>query len=377
MLNIPPRQQVQYPTVAYIRKGKPKVKLPNKDGNGTYEALAPHSDLKDKFRIHFLPGTSIAKEIWNSRHEKELVKYPENSTAPNGYEVQQLRVIVPAQSVWNAWRHGNTANNTGREIARADDERYWTLRDPLTGAYIVREGEPYKKYSIGDAIHYERNGKQYELKLKTNGQLRLVCADMVEQGQLVEFVLKTTSFYDCQNIKAQLQGIQNIADTVNNGNAAGIPLVIYRMQQEVTWNKPDGSASRVPQWLVNIQADPLWVKHIFSRMGQLALTSGATAYLPPSKSIEGVVEPIDDDASDIVDEDEVHEFQGVVVGEEPLTPPLPSSTEELKRVFAKEFNEALKVVTKGTKLPSITPNSDRDQIKEAIAGVRAAVAAAS
>lgn len=55
--------------------------------------------------------------------------------------------------------------------------------------------------------------------------------------------------------------------------------------------------------------------------------------------------------------------------------PLPNSTEELKKVFAKEFNAALKVVAKGTKLPSITPKSGPDQIKEAIEGIRAAVAA--
>lgn len=54
---------------------------------------------------------------------------------------------------------------------------------------------------------------------------------------------------------------------------------------------------------------------------------------------------------------------------------LPNSAEELKKIFAKEYNDALKS-NKGAKLPSISPKSTPDEIKEAISGIRAIVAAA-
>jgi hypothetical protein len=51
----------------------------------------------------------------------------------------------------------------------------------------------------------------------------------------------------------------------------------------------------------------------------------------------------------------------------------PSSTNELKTLFAKEYNAAIKVA-KGQKLPSIAPDATPDQIKAAISGIRAIVA---
>jgi hypothetical protein len=52
---------------------------------------------------------------------------------------------------------------------------------------------------------------------------------------------------------------------------------------------------------------------------------------------------------------------------------LPNSSEELKKIFAKEYNAAVKVA-KGQKIPSIAANAKPDEIKEAIAGIRALVA---
>lgn len=311
-ISIPPRQQIAFPTVAYVRKGKPKIKI-SKDGR-EYEALAKDSDLKNKFRVHFLPGTAAAKAVFHNRHASELVQYKAPSTIPDGYEVEEIRAIIPSVSVWSSWRQGNTANNAGREIARADDTHYITKRDPLNGKYIVRNGEPYTRFVPGEVIRYERNGKQYEIPLKSNGQLRIVCADMVEGGQLVEFVLKTSSFYDCQQIRAQLAAIQTIADTVNGGNAAGIPLRIFRMKQEILWNHADGTATRPESWLINIQAEPEWVKNVFKRMGKMALTGGEAAYLP-SGVVQGNVNP-HMDGEEFDSEDEIEETESTIVDDE-------------------------------------------------------------
>lgn len=309
---LPPRlRDVAYPTVAHIRKGKPKIKVTK--GDRTYEQLAPKADLNQKFRVHFLPGTDNFKELYGRFHPGALVKYPDNSTIADGYEVTEIRAIVPVRDIWKAWRKGYVAHNDSREIARTDEygHHFITKRDPLTGKYLVRRGEPFTPFTPGETINYQKNGKDIELKFTPYGQLRLVCSDMIAGGgQLVEFELKTTSFYDCQKLEAQLAGISALADAASGANAAGIPLRIFRMEEEVLWNKPDGGGARVKKWLVNIQADPAWVKNTFNRLGQMALAGGEAGYLPASVTVSGDINPADDNADELPDEsidgEEVH-----------------------------------------------------------------------
>lgn len=289
-----PRQSVAFPEVAVIHKGTPKKRQDGRETLGT--------DLNEALRVHFLPGTESARQAWHEKHAAELKEYGAGYVTPNGYEVKRLRAIIPANKVWDAWDYGNEAYTAGRRIALANDERYLIRRNPVTGEYIVKDGEPFMKFTPGDVIRYQNNGRDYEVKMKTHGRLRLVMADMIEQGQLVQFILKTTSYYDCENIKRQLAGIQAIADTVNNGSAAGVPFWIYRQQQEVTWNKPDGSAKRISKWFINLQPDPEWVKAAFARMNQFALTGQTlvSAFLP--EMVSGSVNPEeeDDDTGDDV-----------------------------------------------------------------------------
>lgn len=292
----PPRQNVSFPDVAVIKKGTPK-QVVEKDGK---KILIQGKDLKNKFRIHFLPGTDEARNAFHNLHATELVEYGQNFSIPNGYEVTSIVAVIPSPSVWDSWNYVNSAYDAaGRRIGEANDDHYIKLRDPATGELIIRDGEPYKKFTPGDVIPYERNGKHFELKMKTDGRLRLVLKDLVNQGILVQCVLKTTSFYDCQNIKKQLAGIQVIADMVNKGNAGGVPIKIYRSQQDCVWNKPDGSAARVKQWFINLQADPEWVKHAFTRMGQNALVQDnlEKGFLP-APSIEGNVSPENEEFDD-------------------------------------------------------------------------------
>ena len=211
----------------------------------------------------------------------------------------KVRAMVPFPSVWRAWEYYNEAYNAGRMIARADDSHFLVYRNPLTGEYAVTDGQPHMEYHPGMKISYERNGRTYELPLKSTGRLKLW---LPELERMVFVTLKTTSFYDCQNISANLAAVQGIADALNNGNAAGIPLWIYRKEQEIVWNKPDGSASRIKKWLVQIEVDPAFVKQAFQRMSQFALTGAQPAgYLQPGEPIEGHEDPeIEED--DVIDD---------------------------------------------------------------------------
>lgn len=316
-----PKQQIAFPEVAVLRKGTPKVKGQN--------GFIQGSDLGKNFRIAFYPGTTDSREAWQRAHPETYVKYdmtyrrPGQYAEPDGFEVERIRAMVPFRSVFDAWEWANEAHSAGRMVAKADDEHYLMLRDPLNGKYIVQNGEPYTEYHHGDVVRYEKNGKQTVLPIRTVGRLRLFIPEL---ERMVFITLKTTSFYDRLNIDANLSAIQFLANTLNGGNAAGVPFFIYRREQEVTWNKPDGSAARVKKWLVNIEADPEWVKVATARMANFALTGTVSQALlapPPPPQMAAPVNPYDEpdepgDEPDYGDQGDIIDGQA-----EPVEPPAP------------------------------------------------------
>jgi hypothetical protein len=305
------KQKEKFPEVAILRMGKPKQKREKMVGSEKkiYEVVGP--DLNNKMRVHFMPGTDPIIAAWEAAgHDKDKVIYGKDSVLPFGYEIERLRAVVPSRSVFSSWEYYNeTYDAAGRRIAQADKEHYIMLK--INGEYIVRDGKPFKKFTPGDTVEYDRDGKHYSLKMKANGKLRIVAEDMLNTGNLVQFILKTTSYYSCENIDAQLKGIQGIAETVNGGNAGGVPFEIFRLEQQICWNKPDGSAQRVKKWLINIQADPKWVIAAFRRMSQFALTGEtvAGALMPPAEVV-GHEDP-DEEEFDIPEDGEI--LDGVVL----------------------------------------------------------------
>jgi hypothetical protein len=225
--------------------------------------------------------------------------------------------MVLSPSVWDSWSWANEAYTAGRMVAKADDTHYLMKRDPLTGAYQVTDGEPWLAFEPGQSIVYQKGGKKIELKLRTVGRLRLFLPEM---ERLVQLTLKTTSYYDRLNIDGQLASIQSMANTLNHGNAAGIPLHIFRLEQEITWNKPDGSAQRVKKWLINIEADSEWVKAAVGRLSRFALTGEQITGLlqpptPPAQTVMGKVEPEQEEVDENPSDAEV--FEGETVETEP------------------------------------------------------------
>ncbi|MBV5322579.1 MAG: hypothetical protein JZU60_01940 [Ilumatobacteraceae bacterium] len=305
-----PKQQIAFPEVAVLRKGTPKVK------GGQAGNFIQGKDLNNKFRISFYPGTTESRAAWQKAHPESYVKYdmayrlPGTYAEPDGFEVERIRAMVPFHSVFDAWEWSNEAHSAGRMVAKADDDHYLMLRDPLNGTYLVQNGEPYTEFHHGQDVTYEKNGKKMVLPIRTVGRLRLFVPEL---ERMVFITLKTTSYYDRLNIDAHLSAIQFLANTLNGGNAAGIPFFVYRREQEICWNKPDGSAQRIKKWLVNVEADPDWVKAATSRMANFALTGEimTRALLPVGDTISGQASPDESDedtaqldppeANDIVD----------------------------------------------------------------------------
>ena len=252
------KQSLKFPTVAQIRTGAKK------------SPTRPGADLKDRFRIEFFPGADPAI----SARFKEVY----GDLTPT-----RIRAMVPFPSVWEAWTSYDEAHNAGLMLAQADPEtrRYLSLRDPENGnAYVVRDGQPYREYEPPASITYkDAKGKSQRIKLRPSNRLDLF---LPELGRLVNFEFKNTAYYNRINIRNNLAAIQALANTLNGGNAAGVPFEIYRMEGDISYLDENGQGHRVKKWLVHLEADPEWVKAAIARLSKFALTGeGLTTPLLP------------------------------------------------------------------------------------------------
>lgn len=296
------RQEIGFPTVAYIRKGTPKRIMLNKDKK-EYEAMG--RDLKNKFRIEFLSGTDFSREngkpsireVWHNLHAKDYVKYGDKYVTPDGYEVEYIRAMIPTAKVMDGWEWSNkTYNGSGMLIASADGEKYITKKDPLTMETIVKRGEPYTKFEYGDAITYKNDkGNTINLKLKSSGRLKLFLPEM---GEFVSFELRTTSYLDSLNIEQNLKAIQQVANAINGGMAGGIPLDIYRVEIETPYFA-EGKSHKGKQWFIQIKANSEWANSAISRLNGYAMGVPALqspiVFRPPELPISAIEDDDDDD----------------------------------------------------------------------------------
>lgn len=283
------RQSIAFPEVGLVNKGTPKKKH-TKDGR---EMWIQGSDLGDKFRLSLYPGVSPGIATALNQHTPALqaqhgmsltpVTYGPNFATPQGWETTQIRAMLCFPTINESWWWGNTAYNSGIQIALADDEKFIFLRNPLNvREYLVKDALPHTPYTPGQKISYERNGKKYELPTKTEGRLRVLIPSL---GRMVLFTLKTRSFYDRINIDSQMRGIQFMANTLNGGNAGGIPFFLYRRQEEHPWINDNGQATLQKKWHIQVELDRAWVATAMRRMTQFALTG---------ESVKGLLAPVAD-----------------------------------------------------------------------------------
>lgn len=308
------RLELAFPTVARINKGMPK------------EPNTPGKDLKDRLRVTFYPGAEEYRELFIKAHP-ELKDHP-----PKPGEmvfVKRLRAMMPFGKVWDSLQIYNEAHSAGRMVFKATDTQVIVRRSP-TGEYLVRNGVPYEEHDplTQKAITYQgKEGKSITLPIRTSIRLRLFIPEMM---RMVALELKSTSYYDALNLRQQMGAIQMMADMLNGGVAGGIPFFVFRREQAVTWNKKDGSAARVPQWLINIEVDPQWVAAATARLGNFALTGQVVAgLLQPTVELRGEEDPalgIDDPEEELAEEPQPGEPQ--LVEPEFEEPPAPVFSEE-------------------------------------------------
>ncbi len=244
------KQNTAFPEVGTIHKGEPKQG--NRFG----------ADLEERFRVEFSPDTIDAQMRFYAAYGK--------------YYPTEIRAMIVTPSVWDGWYFANeTYTKSGQMIAAADDERFLHIRNPVTGEKIVNQGEPFTPYTPGDFYEYERHGKTYRAKLRPYGRLYLFLPELQTPNVLT---LKTHAFYDRINIEKQLGAIQGLANALNNGNAAGIPIRVFRRKGWVTWNKPGGGAIRTEKWLVNIEPTKVWMEKAMRQLTNFA--SFGTSFEP-------------------------------------------------------------------------------------------------
>jgi len=292
------KNSVLFPEIGQIRKG------------GVKSDKAPGRDLNEKFRVLFFPGNEGSEKKFTDSY---------GSLFPT-----KIRAMLPFASLDDCWVVYNEAYSAGRMLARADGEKYITLRDGRTGEYLVANGEPYRQFTPGDVVGYtDGRGKTQRIKIKPVGRLYLFLPDL---ERAVFLTLKTTSYYDAININQQLGAVAAMGKNLNNGSVAGIGIQIYRRPQSITWNQEGGNAVRIDKWLINIEVDPDWMRSAIERLSKFALTGGTQ--MPALESgIVGDVDP-NDEGDDIPDGIANGEFEDVENAPEPEPAPASKSTPE-------------------------------------------------
>jgi hypothetical protein len=326
-----PRMDFNFPIVAQVRKGEPKRPGKNKKGE---DIMVVGPDLKDRMRIAFFPGTDVYRNLFIASHPELKDKDPK--TLANIY-VRRIRAMIPFAKVWDGLEVWNEVHQAGRMVVRANDKQVLFRKDPSTGKYLVRDGDPFEAFVPGQPITYERGGRVFSLATRTTTRLKLFLPDL---GRMVMFELKSTGYYDSLYLKQQLGAIQMMANMLNNGVAGGIPFFVYRAEQMITWNKPDGTAQRVPHFCYQIEIDPEWVAAATKRMSNFALTGQQIAgLLAPTVELAGNEDPslghVDPEEGD--EEHEANEapvdaidspFRDEIQSHPPIDPPVVERKEE-------------------------------------------------
>ncbi len=362
-MDTPPTRKTSlaFPTIGQIRKGAPKIKKEKPDGK-VYEVVGP--DLGEFFRVHFFPGNGGADAIFAREYKCE---------GTNDFKVKVIKATCTFESVWKSWECYNEAYQAGRLIAQADDEKFLRFEDPATREVLVKNGhvvghdgrltQEIRPFVPGEVISYSRGDRNFLLKIKPYGRLRLWLPIF---QRLVTIELRTTAFYDRVNIEGQLSAIQGIADALHHGNVAGIPLLVYRKLGDVLRPNDDGKSwTRDQKWLINIEVDPEWVAEAMNKLRVNAFGINPIAALPQPQEKQVITlttslqsEEGDEDndviESSFVPETQQHPPVDPPIRKEPLPPVNP---EIMPLAMAKTI-----CLTDGRRLEQLTPQQIADEL---------------
>lgn len=286
---------LSFPEIGQIRKGAKKT------GN------RPGEDLQ-YFRVEF-----------DERETKAAAEFQ----AVYGAQPQAIRIILPFNEIermWDAWLEAYTA---GRMIARSDGEIFTYLIDTRTNRPLVKNGidiatgQPRPYVEDQPVGYYSSNGKDVPIFCRPSGRLKVIIPELARAAYLT---VLTTSIHDIINISEQLRAFQ----TLNDGQLAGIPLVLRRRPKSISTPNADGTRARRAKWLLSIEADPEWVKARLMATKKLALPGNGVALLPQGET--GEYEPDAGDVSGLENDHDEGEFEegeykDLPIPEAPEAPP--------------------------------------------------------
>jgi hypothetical protein len=299
-----------------------------------------------------------------------------------GDRPQELNVRFADASVKEVWDANYECYKQGGLVAKAGTNEtgaYWIFyRDPNTMEVLVRNSAPVgedgralfeKPINLNTPIYNMANGDP--ALLETVGRLQVVIPEVAHLA-VGYFTFQPGSPRDIRNISAEIAMYAAMASSYGN-SITGIPFVLGRRKEEVTKNI-NGKLSKGTSWPVHLTAGGVWGKQAIEMIERLALP----------EYIEGEVKDVTANAPD--SEDAPPEWEGDPFAPEEVPSKVsPTPTEqvdthelhaELVKEFSKKWNAALKK-TDMKKLPKINGNSTTAQIREAIAGIDAAVAASA
>jgi hypothetical protein len=231
---------LSFPEIGQVRKGAKKNPEENKPGKDlTY------------FRVEFDSRELTAAQLFEKTYGKEPT---------------EIHIILPFNDIdrmWEAWLEAYTA---GRMVARSDGEKMIYQVDTATGELLIRNGldkngNP-RPYIEGESVGKDYKGK--DIKCRPVGRLKIIVPELARAAYLT---VMTTSYHDIANLSAQLEAFKQL----NNGQIAGIPLVLRRRPKMISRPAGNGSRVRTEKWLLSIEADPAWVKAKLGSVKHLAL----------------------------------------------------------------------------------------------------------
>jgi hypothetical protein len=357
-----------------IKKGEKRT-VTKQGKNGPYEIEIP-VDL-DYFRVVFSPGR-LSAEIEAAFR------------AVYGDRPQELNVRFADASVKEVWDANYEVYKQGGLIAKAgttETGAYWIFyRDPDTSEVLVRNGSPVgeagralidKPVDLDAPIYKTSKGEA--VFLEPVGRLQVVIPEVAHLA-VGYFVFSPGSPRDIRNISAELGMYAAMASSYGN-TITGIPFVLGRRKEEITKNI-SGKLSKGESWPVHLTAGGVWGRQAIEMIERLALP----------EYVEAEVKEVTQNAPDWTDAPV--EWNEPPIEEEALEPPAPVPAPEpvklmprgddldtpevrstLRTEFSKKFNAAIKTVD-ANRLPRIDGKSNAEQLREAIAGIDALVAAA-
>ncbi|MBG0770899.1 MAG: hypothetical protein H0S82_04280 [Anaerolineaceae bacterium] len=253
-----------------------------------------------------------------------------------------INAMLPFNDLSACYEISNEAYKAGMLVFKAVNGQILVHRNPENGDYLVRNGEAqvngastvYDPYEFRAITYTGHNGGLVTLPIKTQTRVKLFIPEMED---FVWFLLKSNSYYDSLNIENNIAAVQMVANAATGGRVAGVRINVFRAQQSILWNSPQGPR-RIQKWLLNIKIDPSWVKEMAVRMSEATLGAG-TQVQAQLTAPESAPDPeldqdtSDDDPEDGVIDGEVREVGEVTDEVEPMT---------IERAYSMENSEGLK-----------------------------------